>query len=188
METGQAHKCTVDVQSLNTLVSGLSPSMLENGAVLLLPKHRCCCAGGCQGVEPRVNKGPREIKSRKKERSKKKQRPKRLDERDIVWKVSGNWFLGALLCSILSIQSQPNQGICLEEHWLRTVLSRLYSGLEVAMGSIRTLWRANGNGLIIVGIYGFLLFLPFFWYISCWQLFSFFSSYLVWNKATLVIE
>lgn len=61
METTQSPHCTSD-QRLHALVSEmksiLSPQVLENGAVLvaLLPKHRCCCAGSCHGVEPRENK------------------------------------------------------------------------------------------------------------------------------------
>jgi len=66
METGQAPPtCTNGAQSLHALVNELksvqSPSVLDNGAVLLLPKHRCCCAGSCHGVEPRDNKEIREV-------------------------------------------------------------------------------------------------------------------------------
>ena len=60
METGQAPKCTSSAQSLQAFVNELksvqSPSVLDNGAVLLLPKNHCCCAGSCHGVAPRDNK------------------------------------------------------------------------------------------------------------------------------------
>lgn len=59
METGQAPQCTNHVQSLHALVNKLSPSVLESGAVLLLPRHRCC-AGSCRGVESQDNKEMRE--------------------------------------------------------------------------------------------------------------------------------
>ena len=59
METGQAPKQSNDAQSLHALVDELKSVhigngvVLINGAVLLLPKHRCCCDGSCQ---PRDNK------------------------------------------------------------------------------------------------------------------------------------
>ena len=72
METGQAPKQTSDARSLHALVDELklvqSPSVLDsgavlfNGAVLLLPKNRCCCAGSCHGVGPQNVKEIRDNK------------------------------------------------------------------------------------------------------------------------------
>ena len=129
METGQAPKCANDAQSLHALVSVLSPSVLDNGAVLLLPKHRCCCAGSCHGVEPRNYKEIRENKEIREDieiRENKEVQETQENRHSLegVWERAPGTGLRSLFFVIHTVQAKPGYlfGTALTGEMARKVL------------------------------------------------------------------
>ena len=100
METGQEPKCTHCAQSLDGLVNRLSSSVLESGAVLLLPRHHCCTGSG---VEPRDNK---EIRENKEARGN-KEIPESKETPQIKHSLEGIWESGIVTVLVHTVQGKP---------------------------------------------------------------------------------
>jgi len=132
METGPAPKQKSDAQNLHALVDELrlvhGPSVLDsgavlfNGAVLLLPKHRCCCAGSCYGVEHRDIK---EIRDHKEVQDNQETQESRHS-------LEGLWSGGSSFFLIYTVQAKPG-------YLFGTILGGKYSKQVV-------FWFRSGDG------------------------------------------
>jgi len=152
MGAEQAPKCTNDAHSVHALMnemkSLLSPSVLENGAVLvgLLPKHRCC-AGSCHAVETRENMETRE--NEKIRDIKEIQETKEAQE--IKHNLEGIWEVGNSLILIHTVQGK--QGY-------------LFGTLLIGDSSLYKkviFWVRSGNGMSTDTLEGKVLQSPSTW-------------------------